>query len=121
MPAWGRARATSSHPEVPFKTHERRRGTVEGVPWTARVSDAGQTSSGVGACDRAVIPQESAATVTGLTAVHLELAKTAQKNGDFLAAKTHGTRVIKVDPKNEAGLAFMRENEKTPALARAKP
>ena len=58
------------------------------------------------------IPDESAATVSGLTGVHLQLARAAQKAGDLTQAKVHGTRVIKVDPQNAAGLAFMQENEK---------
>lgn len=60
----------------------------------------------------ASIPAERAATIEGLTRVRLELARAAQKRGEYLEAQTHGTRVVKVDPKNEAGQAFMRENDR---------
>jgi tetratricopeptide (TPR) repeat protein len=55
---------------------------------------------------------EAAAAIAGLASVKLELARAAQKQGDLYEAKTHVTRVLKVDPKNEAGLAFMEQNEK---------
>jgi type II secretory pathway component GspD/PulD (secretin)/tetratricopeptide (TPR) repeat protein len=55
---------------------------------------------------------EAAATIAGLASVKLELARAAQKQGDLYEAKTHATRVLKVDPKNEAGLAFMEQNER---------
>ena len=52
---------------------------------------------------------EFAATVAGLSAVQLTLARDAQKRGDLGEAKNHGTRVLKVDPQNAAGLALMKE------------
>lgn len=60
----------------------------------------------------ASIPSERTATISGLTRVRLELARAAQKEGDYFGAQTHGTRVIKVDPQNEAGLAFMQQNDR---------
>lgn len=66
----------------------------------------------VQAIGEATIPTERAATVAGLTAVHLELARAAMKNGQYVTAQTHGTRVIKVDPQNAAGLEFMKQNDR---------
>ena len=55
---------------------------------------------------------EATATITGLVTVQLQLARAAQSRGDLLDAKARGARVLKVDPKNEAGIAFMKQNDK---------
>ncbi|MEK7706727.1 MAG: hypothetical protein AAB380_01870, partial [Verrucomicrobiota bacterium] len=58
------------------------------------------------------VSPEATTTVAGLVAVRLELARAAQNRDDLDEAKTQAARVLKVDPKNEAGLAFMKQNEK---------
>jgi type II secretory pathway component GspD/PulD (secretin)/tetratricopeptide (TPR) repeat protein len=58
------------------------------------------------------IPAEREATVAGYTGVQLELARNAQKQGEYHEAQTHGQLVLKVDPQNVAGLALMKENDR---------
>lgn len=57
------------------------------------------------------IDAETTATVNGLTAVQLELARAALKNGDVPQAKVHATRVVKVNPQHLEGLQLMRDVE----------
>jgi general secretion pathway protein D len=55
---------------------------------------------------------EAAATISGLVNVKLELARQAQKRGQYQDARTHITRALKADPKNETARAMMVENER---------
>ena len=57
------------------------------------------------------IDAEKSATISGYASIQLELARAAQKNGDYHEAKTHLSLVLKVDPQNAAGLSLMKENE----------
>ena len=76
------------------------------LPAAAKLyEDAYKLATGIGNPES----PEFAATVAGLSAVQLTLAREAQKRGDLDEAKARGTRVLKVDPQNAAGLAFMRE------------
>jgi len=70
--------------------------------------DAYQLVQGIGD----TVSPEATTTVAGLVAVRLELARAAQNRGDLNEARTQAARVLKVDPKNEAGLVFMKQNEK---------
>ena len=51
-------------------------------------------------------------TVAGLAAVRLELARTAQRHGDYSEARTQVNDVLRVDPSNAAAIEFQRGNEK---------
>jgi len=57
------------------------------------------------------IEAETAQTISGLVAVRMELARNAQRNGDYQEADTEITRVLKVDPTNPDAQAFKRDND----------
>jgi tetratricopeptide (TPR) repeat protein len=57
------------------------------------------------------IDAEATQTIAGLVAVRMELAKQAQRNGDYMEADTEITRVLKVDPANPDAQAFKRDND----------
>ena len=64
------------------------------------------------------IDAESAQTISGLVSVRLELAREAQRKGDFREADTQINRVLKVDPQNPAALAFKKQNDQMIAAMR---
>src|SRR5688572_25323632 len=47
----------------------------------------------------------------GIVATRLALAEQAQRRGDFVEADNHITRILKLDPRNEAALAAQRQLE----------
>ncbi len=51
-------------------------------------------------------------TVAGLAAVRLELARAAQRQGDYQEARTQVDDVLRVDPTNAAAIEFKSGNEK---------
>ena len=51
-------------------------------------------------------------TVAGLAAVRLELARAAQRRGDYKEARTQVDDVLRVDPTNAAAIEFKGGNEK---------
>lgn len=51
-------------------------------------------------------------TVAGLAAVRLELARAAQRHGNYLEARTQVSDLLRVDPTNAAALDFRNNNEK---------
>jgi hypothetical protein len=57
------------------------------------------------------VDAEAAQTVSGLAATRLQLARRAQANGDLHEADTEVSRVLRVDPKNPAALAFKKQND----------
>ncbi|HEV2320375.1 MAG TPA: tetratricopeptide repeat protein [Verrucomicrobiae bacterium] len=57
------------------------------------------------------IPQEWSQTVSGLVAVHMELAREAERQGDLHTADVHVSRVLTVDPTNAEALAFKKQND----------
>ncbi len=57
------------------------------------------------------IDTETAETISGLVATHLELARRAQRSGNLSEADQQVARVLKVDPKNPAALAFKKQND----------
>ena len=57
------------------------------------------------------INTETAETVSGLVATHLELARRDQRAGHLREADAQVTRALKVDPTNPAALAFKKEND----------
>ncbi|HLX95570.1 MAG TPA: tetratricopeptide repeat protein [Verrucomicrobiae bacterium] len=66
------------------------------------------------------IDAESAQTISGLVSVRLELAREAQRQGDYREADTQVNRVLKVDPQNPAALAFKKQNDRLIAALRGK-
>jgi type II secretory pathway component GspD/PulD (secretin)/tetratricopeptide (TPR) repeat protein len=59
-------------------------------------------------------------TVVGLAAVRLELARAAQRHGDYKEARTQVDDVLRVDPTNAAAIEFKSANEKLLAEQRGK-
>ena len=59
-------------------------------------------------------------TVAGLSTVRLELARTAQKHGNYLEARTQVNDLLRVDPRNAAAQEFRNANEKMIAEQRGK-
>ena len=59
-------------------------------------------------------------TVAGLAAVRLELARAAQRHGDYKEARTQVDDVLRVDPTNAAAIEFKSGNEKLLAEQRGK-
>lgn len=57
------------------------------------------------------IPREAAETTAGLVAVHMELAREAERQGDYYKADQEVSRVLTVDPTNAEALAFKRQND----------
>ncbi|HTV43640.1 MAG TPA: hypothetical protein VMF08_23955 [Candidatus Sulfotelmatobacter sp.] len=57
------------------------------------------------------IPNETSQTVAGLVAVHMELAREEQRDGDYYQADVDITRVLKVDPTNADAIAFKKQND----------
>ncbi|HEV2329003.1 MAG TPA: hypothetical protein VGY56_09480 [Verrucomicrobiae bacterium] len=57
------------------------------------------------------IPREAAETKAGLVAVHMELAREAQRQGDYYQADFDVSRVLAVDPTNPDALAFKKQND----------
>jgi tetratricopeptide (TPR) repeat protein len=57
------------------------------------------------------IPQEWSETISGLVAVHMELAREAERQGDLHMADVHVSRVLTVDPTNAEALAFKKQND----------
>ncbi|MGD0261374.1 MAG: hypothetical protein ABSD29_16290, partial [Verrucomicrobiota bacterium] len=51
-------------------------------------------------------------TIAGLAAVRLELARAAQRKGDYQEARTQADDVLRVDPANAAAVEFKTGNEK---------
>jgi hypothetical protein len=85
-------------------------GARKDLPAAAKLyEEAYKLVQGIGE-DR--VPAERGATLAGYTAVQLELARDAQKRGDYHEAQTHGQLVLKVEPLNPAGLALVKENER---------
>ena len=66
------------------------------------------------------IDAETAQTVSGLVSTRMQLAKRAQGNGDLREADTQVKRVLKVDPKNQAAIAFKKQNDQMIAAMRGK-
>ena len=66
------------------------------------------------------IEAEKQQTISGLSATRLQLARQAQGNGDLNAANTEVNRVLKVDPKNAAAVAFKKQNDQMIVLNRGK-
>jgi Tfp pilus assembly protein PilF len=66
------------------------------------------------------IDAEAAQTISGLTSTRLQLARQAQANGDLIEAQTQVNRVLKVDPKNQAALAFKKQNDQLIVASRGK-
>ncbi len=66
------------------------------------------------------IDAETAQTVSGLVATRMQLARQAQANGDLREADTQVKRVLKVDPKNQAAIAFKKQNDQMIAAMRGK-
>src|SRR5712675_2206518 len=66
------------------------------------------------------IDSEKAQTINGLDSTRLQLARQAQGNGDLNAANTEVNRVLKVDPKNSAAIAFKKQNDQMIAVMRGK-
>jgi len=57
------------------------------------------------------IDAETAQTISGLDATHLELARRAQRAGNYSEADDQVTRVLRVDPRNAEALAFKKQND----------
>lgn len=55
---------------------------------------------------------EARATISGLSALKLDLARAAQKRGDLEEAAVHVNRVLKINPQDEAALAFKKQNDR---------
>ena len=66
------------------------------------------------------IDAEKQQTIAGLSATRLQLARQDQGNGDLNAANTEVNRVLKVDPKNAAAIAFKKQNDQMLVLNRGK-
>jgi len=58
------------------------------------------------------VEAEREQTVAGLAAVRLELARAAQRRGDYREARTQVDDVLRVDPTHAAAVEFKRSNEK---------
>lgn len=58
------------------------------------------------------VEAEREQTVAGLAAVRLELARAAQRRGDYREARTQVDDVLRVDPTHAAAVEFKRGNEK---------
>src|ERR1041385_939442 len=79
------------------------------LPAAAKLyEDAWKLAEGIGNPES----PEAKATVAGVAAVQLDLARDAQKRGDLLEAKQRVTHVLKVDPKNGAAITFQKEVER---------
>src|SRR5438093_6291630 len=57
------------------------------------------------------VEPEQREVLKGIVFVRLQLAEQAQRRGDFAEADTHINRILKLDPRNEAALAFRNRNE----------
>lgn len=66
------------------------------------------------------IDTETAETISGLAATHLELARRAQRAGDYQEANDQVVRVLKVDPNNADAIAFKKQNDQLIASLRGK-
>ena len=66
------------------------------------------------------IDAETAQTVSGLVSTRMQLARRAQANGDLREADTQVKRVLAVDPKNQAAIAFKKQNDQMLAAMRGK-
>ena len=58
------------------------------------------------------IEPETRDTMTGLTAVLMDLAREYQKHQDYKGAEERFNRILVVDPSNQAALAARRDNER---------
>src|ERR1017187_1029736 len=58
------------------------------------------------------VDAEREQTVAGLATVRLELARAAQRHGDYKEARTQVDDVLRVDPTNAAAIEFKSGNEK---------
>ena len=58
------------------------------------------------------VEAEREQTIAGLAAVRLELARAAQRHGDYKEARTQVDDVLRVDPTNPAAIEFKSGNEK---------
>src|ERR1039458_8184817 len=66
------------------------------------------------------VDAEREQTVAGLATVRLELARAAQRHGDYKEARTQVDDVLRVDPTNAAAIEFKAGNEKLLADQRGK-
>ena len=66
------------------------------------------------------IDAETAQTISGLSATWLEIARRAQAAGDLLEAKKDVTRVLKVNPHDQAAIAFNKSNDATIAALKGR-
>jgi len=57
------------------------------------------------------IDAETSETIAGLDSTHMELARLAQRAGDYHEADQQVTRVLKVDPQNAEAIAFKKNND----------
>lgn len=57
------------------------------------------------------IDAETAQTMSGLVSTRMQLARQAQGNGDLREADIQVKRVLTVDPKNQAAIAFKKKND----------
>jgi len=64
------------------------------------------------------IDPETQQTIAGLSSTRLQLARQDQGNGDLIAANTEVNRVLKVDPRNPAAIAFKKQNDQMMVAAR---
>jgi general secretion pathway protein D len=55
---------------------------------------------------------EARATISSLSALKLDMARAAQKRGDLEEAAVHVNRVLKINPRDEAALAFKKHNDR---------
>lgn len=58
---------------------------------------------------------EQTEVLRGVVGTRLALAEQAQRRGDFAEAENHVARILKLDPRNEAALAFRRQLEEDKA------
>src|SRR5882672_3201892 len=72
--------------------------------------DAWNLVQGIG---EASVRQEAADTKAGLVAARLQIARGAQKHGDFVQADKQLASALNVDPQNEEVHAFKKANDKT--------
>ncbi len=66
------------------------------------------------------VDAERAQTIAGLTAVRMELARTAQKHDDLAQANAQVGDVLRVDPSNAEAIEFKRNNDKLLAQQRGR-
>src|SRR5690242_7540908 len=66
------------------------------------------------------IPTETQEAVNGLASTRLALAREYQSHGDLRSAQTQVQQVLKVDPKNQAALAFKKQNDQMLAEMKGK-